>query len=107
MNWKDRLYESLAEGALKRQRVRTMKKGHGAHPLSITYRRGGKNKGATTNVGRGFVQKGTNPQGRPKGTYTGKPTRRKTTAAHPGWRTQGEAEQNAQISGGRTARARK
>jgi hypothetical protein len=102
MNWRDKIYESLTEGELKRQRKEQTK--HGRRPLSITYKRGGKNKGAKTNVGKGFVQTGTGPTGKPKGTYTGKPKRRGHTAAHPGWRTQGEAEQNAQLSGGRKAR---
>lgn len=104
MNYQERIYTILAEGALKKQRVAQMKSGHGVHPLSITYKRGGKNKGATTGVGKGFVQTGTNSKGGPKGTYTGKPTRRRTQRLTPGTRNETEAEILAQISGGRKAR---
>jgi len=104
MNWQNKIYESLTEGNLKKQRVSQMRSGHGVHPLSITYKRGGKNKGATTGVGRGFVKTGTNPKGGPKGTYTGKPTRRRTQRLTPGTRNETEAEIYAQISGGRKAR---
>ena len=81
MNWKERVVESLLEGHLKAQREKQTK--HGARPKTLTYKRGGKMKGKTTTVGKGFV----NSQQGKGGTYTGKPTRRVTTSPTPGWKT--------------------
>lgn len=84
MNWKERVVESLLEGHLKAQRKEQTK--HGARPMTLRYKRGGKMKGKTTIVGKGFVR---SKKGK-GGTYTGKPTRRVTTSPTPGWATQSD-----------------
>jgi len=72
MNWQNRIYESLTEGKLKRQREKQT--AHGARPSEIRYVRGGKKKGSVTWVGRGHNPKtGT--------TVGGKPRRRRTHKA--------------------------